>query len=139
MADSFLPRWSLRTEGAIMPDERLPIGQMVVVGLQHVVAMFGATVLAPILMGFDPNVAILFSGIATLIFFVVVGGRVPSYLGSSFAFIAVVIGLNLAPIAVKGISGSSFDTWIGLFTVLAVGVVAVYAPGLLGRIPILVA
>ena len=42
-------------------------------------------------MGFDPNVAILFSGIGTLIFFVIVGGRVPSYLGSSFAFIAVVI------------------------------------------------
>jgi xanthine/uracil permease len=42
--------------------------------------MFGATVLAPLLMGFDPNVAILFSGIGTLIFFVAVGGRVPSYL-----------------------------------------------------------
>ena len=53
--------------------------------------MFGATVLAPILMGFDPNVAILFSGIATLIFFVVTGGRVPSYLGSSFAFIGPVL------------------------------------------------
>src|SRR6185369_9557526 len=59
----------------------------------------GATVLAPLLMGFDPNVAILMSGIGTLIFFVVVGGRVPSYLGSSFAFIGVVI-------AVTGYSGS---------------------------------
>ena len=53
--------------------------------------MFGATVLAPILMGFDPNVSILFSGVATLIFFVVTGGRVPSYLGSSFAFIGPVL------------------------------------------------
>jgi uracil-xanthine permease len=53
--------------------------------------MFGATVLAPLLMGFDPNVAILMSGVGTLIFFFVVGGRVPSYLGSSFAFIGVVI------------------------------------------------
>ncbi|HST95310.1 MAG TPA: solute carrier family 23 protein, partial [Microvirga sp.] len=87
MSDGFLPRWTLKTEGTIMPDERLPGGQMVVLGLQHVVAMFGATVLAPLLMGFDPNVSILFSGIATLIFFFVVGGRVPSYLGSSFAFI----------------------------------------------------
>ena len=42
-------------------------------------------------MGFDPNLALLFSGLGTLIFFVVVAGRVPSYLGSSFAFIAVVI------------------------------------------------
>ena len=91
MTDGFLPRWTLKTEGIIMPDERLPTGQMVIVGLQHVVAMFGATVLAPILMGFDPNVSILFSGIATLIFFLVVGGRVPSYLGSSFAFIGPVL------------------------------------------------
>jgi uracil-xanthine permease len=60
-------------------------------GLQHVVAMFGATVLAPRLMGFDANIAILMSGIGTLIFFVVTRGKVPSYLGSSFAFIAVVL------------------------------------------------
>src|SRR5919112_333100 len=204
MADSFLPRWSLRTEGAIMPDERLPIGQMVVVGLQHVVAMFGATVLAPILMGFDPNVSILFSGIATLIFFLVVGGRVPSYLGSSFAFIGPVlvatgasvgspnpnislalggiiaagalyfliglvvqmaghrwierlmppvvtgaivaaIGLVLAPIAINSASGitpdnqagTAFARWIALATVVAVGLVAVYAPGIWRRLPVL--
>ena len=78
-------------EGEVLPAERLPAAQMVVVGLQHVVAMFGATVLAPILTGFDPNVAVLFSGIGTLIFFVTVGGKVPSYLGSSFSFIAVII------------------------------------------------
>jgi hypothetical protein len=60
-------------------------------GLQHVVAMFGATVLAPRLMGFDANIAILMSGIGTLLFFVVTRGKVPSYLGSSFAFIAVVL------------------------------------------------
>ena len=67
--NGYFPGWSLKTEGTIMPDERLPAGQTVVLGLQHVVAMFGATVLAPILMGFDPNVAILFSGVGTLIFF----------------------------------------------------------------------
>ena len=75
----------------VAPDERLPWPQTIAMGVQHVVAMFGATVLAPLLMGFDPNVAILMSGVGTLIFFVVVGGRVPSYLGSSFAFIGVVI------------------------------------------------
>ena len=74
-----------------MPEERLPWGQTVVSGLQHCVAMSGSTIVAPLLMGFDPNVAVLFSGIGTLIFFVIVAGRVPSYLGSSFAFIAVVI------------------------------------------------
>ncbi|WP_422844743.1 solute carrier family 23 protein [Acidovorax sp. M2(2025)] len=81
----------LHQGGVIAPDERLPWPQTAVMGVQHVIAMFGATVLAPILMGFDPNVAILMSGIGTLIFFLVTGGKVPSYLGSSFAFIGVVI------------------------------------------------
>ncbi len=66
--------WEVRREGVILPEQRLPTGPTILVGLQHVVAMFGATVLAPLLMGFDPNVAIFFSGIATLIFFVVTGG-----------------------------------------------------------------
>jgi len=80
--------------GVIGPDERLPWGQTTVMGVQHLIAMFGATVLAPILMGFDPNVAILMSGIGTLIFFFMTGGQVPSYLGSSFAFIGVVIAAS---------------------------------------------
>ena len=88
---SYFPSWKLKTEGIIAPDERLPTGQTLALGIQHVVAMFGSTILAPLLMGFDPNVAILMSGIGTLIFFLVVGGHVPSYLGSSFAFIGVVI------------------------------------------------
>ncbi len=75
----------------IAPDERLPWPQTAVMGVQHVIAMFGATVLAPILMGFDPNIAVLMSGIGTLMFYFITGGRVPSYLGSSFAFIGVVI------------------------------------------------
>ncbi|REF02674.1 solute carrier family 23 protein [Cupriavidus plantarum] len=192
----FLPTWRLKTEGVIAPDERLPAGQTILAGIQHVVAMFGSTAIAPILMGFAPNIAILFSGIGTLIFFLCVRGRVPSYLGSSFAFIAVVIaatgyggsgpnaniplalggiiaagalytviglivqaigygwverlmppvvtgaivaaiGLNLAPVAVKAVSAAPLDTWIGLLTVLAVGLVAVRAPGMAGRLPVL--
>lgn len=70
--------------------EYLPPAQTVMLGIQHVLAMFGATVLAPILMGFDANLAIMMSGICTILFFVMTGGRVPSYLGSSFAFIGVV-------------------------------------------------
>ena len=80
--------------GVVAPDERLPWPQTAALGVQHVIAMFGATVLAPILMGFDPNVAILMSGVGTLIFFFVTGGKVPSYLGSSFAFIGVVIAAS---------------------------------------------
>src|SRR6266478_8035824 len=88
---AWLPRWKPSAGGVVAPDERLPAAQTLALGIQHVVAMFGATVLAPILMGFDPNVAVLFSGVGTLIFFIAVGGHVPSYLGSSFSFIAVVI------------------------------------------------
>ena len=74
----------------VYPEERLPWPATIIAGAQHVIAMFGATVLGPLLMGFDPNVCVLFSGVGTLIFFVAVGGRVPSFLGSSFSFIAAV-------------------------------------------------
>ncbi len=97
----------LQQGGVIAPDERLPWPQTTVMGMQHVIAMFGATVLAPILMGFDPNLAILMSGIGTLIFFVITGGKVPSYLGSSFAFIGVVI-------AATGYAGKGLNPNIGV-------------------------
>src|SRR5690242_6388246 len=90
----YFPSWTVKTGGVIAPDERLPWGQTILVGLQHVLAMFGATVLGPILMGFNPSTAIFFSGIGTIIFFLVTGGRVPSYLGSSFSFIAVVVAAS---------------------------------------------
>jgi uracil-xanthine permease len=86
--------WTVKepAEGIVVaPDERLPWSQTTALGLQHVVAMFGSTILAPLLMGFDPNIAVLMSGVGTLIFFLVTGGKVPSYVGSSFAFISVVI------------------------------------------------
>lgn len=196
MAETYFPRWTLKTDGVIAPDERLPAPQTFALGVQHVVAMFGATVLAPLLMGFDPNVAILMSGVGTLLFFVVVGGRVPSYLGSSFAFIGVVIaasgyagqgpnanigvalggivacglvytaiglavmatgtqwierlmppvvtgavvaviGLNLAPIAVRSVGSTAFDGWMAVITILAVGGVAVFTRGLLQKLLIL--
>ena len=170
----------------VAPDERLPLGQTMVMGVQHAVAMFGATVLMPMLMGLDPNLAILMSGMGTLLFFFVTGGRVPSYLGSSAAFVGVVIaatgfngqgiiacglvytltglvvmkvgtrwiermmppvvtgavvmaiGLNLAPIAVKSVSGSPFESWMAVITVLCIGVVAVFTRGMIQRLLILV-
>ena len=78
---SLLAQWRVRAAlpGVVVaPDERLPWPQTAALGVQHVIAMFGATVLAPLLMGFDPNVAILMSGVGTLIFFFVVRGQVPS-------------------------------------------------------------
>ena len=116
---SYFPKWQVKTSGVIAPDETLPANQTIALGIQHVVAMFGSTILAPILMGFDPNVAVLMSGIGTLIFFLMVGGRVPSYLGSSFAFIGVVIaatgyaaGSGLNPnieVALGGIMACGID------------------------------
>ena len=107
----------LQQGGVIAPDERLPWPQTAVMGVQHVVAMFGATILAPLLMGFDPNVAILMSGVGTLIFFVVTGGKVPSYLGSSFAFIGVVI----AATAYAG-KGPNANIGVALGGIIACGV-----------------
>lgn len=98
------------TNAIVLPEQSLPTGRMVGLGLQHVIAMFGATVLAPFLMGFDPNLAIFFSGIGTLIFMAVVRGRVPSYLGSSFAFIGPVIAakkLGGVPAALGGIAAAA--------------------------------
>jgi len=119
-------QWSERSAdvlhqgGVVAPDERLPWPQTAAMGVQHVIAMFGATVLAPILMGFDPNIAILMSGVGTLVFFLITGGKVPSYLGSSFAFIGVVIAATAY--AGKGANG---NIGVALGGIIACG--AVYA------------
>lgn len=111
MSQSFFPQWrrvsGTDTETVVMPEEYLPWPQSIAMSAQHVVAMFGSTILAPLLMGFDPNLAILMSGLGTLIFFFFVRGRVPSYLGSSFAFIGGVI-------AVTGYAGSGPNPNIGV-------------------------
>uniref|UniRef100_UPI003D94E6A1 uracil-xanthine permease family protein n=1 Tax=Gordonia sp. B7-2 TaxID=3420932 RepID=UPI003D94E6A1 len=72
------------------PGERLSWPRTVGIGLQHVVAMFGATFLVPVLTGFPPSTTLLFSGIGTVLFLVITRNRLPSYLGSSFAIIAPV-------------------------------------------------
>jgi uracil-xanthine permease len=74
--------------GVVRPDERLSWGRTTGIGVQHVLAMFGATFVLPPIMGIPGNTAVFFSGIGTLIFLVVVRNRVPSYLGTSAAFIA---------------------------------------------------
>jgi len=112
------PAAVLQQGGVIAPDERLPWPQTAAMGVQHVIAMFGATVLAPILMGFDPNIAILMSGIGTLIFFIVTSGKVPSYLGSSFAFIGVVIAAS----AYAG-KGPNTNIGVALGGIIACGIV----------------
>jgi uracil-xanthine permease len=91
-------RWKIHGDGArvapgavVNPDERLRWPRMASLGAQHVIAMFGATTLVPLLTGFPVATTLFFSGIGTIIFLLVTGNRVPSYTGSSFAFIAPVV------------------------------------------------
>lgn len=92
--------------------EKLPLTQAIPLGLQHVFAMFGATVLVPFLTGLSPSVALLSSGIGTIIFLLLTKSRVPAYLGSSFAYIAALTAFVQANNTAGAMSG-----------VLAVGVV----------------
>ncbi|GAA2569332.1 uracil-xanthine permease family protein [Microbacterium binotii] len=92
-----MPLWKIHGNGrtvapgdVVAPDERLNWPATIAIGAQHVIAMFGATFLVPILTGFPVATTLLFSGIGTLLFLVVTKNKLPSYLGSSFAFIAPV-------------------------------------------------
>ena len=93
--------WKLYGDGktpplgeAVAPDERLSWPRTVGIGAQHVVAMFGATFVFPLIMGLDANLAIMMSGIATILFLLIVKNRVPSYLGTSAAFVGGVAAIR---------------------------------------------
>ncbi|MBC2643894.1 nitrate reductase [Rhodococcus wratislaviensis] len=175
-------------EGEVVaPGERLTWPRTVGIGMQHVIAMFGATLLVPTITGFPVTTTLLFSGIGTALFLLITRGRIPSYLGSSFAFIApltasqgsgaaaqlggvaaagvllllvgivvklagsrvvdavmppvvtgavvALIGLNLAPTAVDSFESQPLIAGV---TLLAILLVTVLGPGLLGRLGILV-
>ncbi|MET8747040.1 solute carrier family 23 protein [Streptomyces sp. NPDC004728] len=88
--------WKLHGDGkslapgeVVRPDERLTWGRTVGLGAQHVVSMIGACFVAPVLMGLDPNLAVMASGVATILFLLITRGHIPSYLGSSLSFIGV--------------------------------------------------
>ncbi|MCQ4119448.1 uracil-xanthine permease family protein [Rhodococcus tibetensis] len=185
--------WSLHGDGrriadgdVVAPAERLTWPRTVGIGMQHVIAMFGATLLVPTITGFPVTTTLLFSGIGTALFLLLTRGRIPSYLGSSFAFIApltasqgsgpaaqlggvvaagallllvgvavklagsrvidaimppvvtgavvALIGLNLAPTAVGSFESQPLVAGV---TLLAILLVTVLGPGLLGRLGIL--
>ncbi|MGW0889779.1 uracil-xanthine permease family protein [Saccharopolyspora gloriosae] len=93
--------WTLHGDGttprpgeSVAPGERLTWGRTIGFGAQHVVAMFGATFVFPVLMGLDPNLAIMVSGGATILFLLVVQGKIPSYLGSSASFVGAVTAIR---------------------------------------------
>ena len=104
--------WRLHGDGktiapgeVVAPDERLSWPRSIGIGAQHVLAMFGATFLVPLLTGFPPTTTLFFSGIGTLVFLVITGNRLPSYLGSSFAFIAPVLAATASHGASSALGG----------------------------------
>jgi len=103
---------SIKDGEVVKPDERLAWPLTIGVGVQHIAAMFGATFLVPIITGFPPSTTLFFSGVGTLIFLALTKNKVPSYLGSSFAF--------LAPIAAAKSSGGMA---VALGGVVATGVI----------------
>ena len=78
---------SIAAGAVVSTDERLSWPRTIGVGLQHIAAMFGATFLVPIITGFPPTTTLFFSGVGTILFLIITGNKLPSYLGSSFAFL----------------------------------------------------
>ncbi len=108
----------------VAPHERLSWPRTIGLGAQHVVAMFGATFLVPALTGFPPATTLLFSGVGTLLFLVITGNRLPSYLGSSFAVIAPVLAAKTA-----GGAGSALGGLVAVGVVLILIGVVVHLVG----------
>ncbi|MFJ7907278.1 uracil-xanthine permease family protein [Kitasatospora sp. NPDC096204] len=117
-------RWKLHGDGrtpapgaVVRPDERLSWPRTVGLGAQHVVAMFGASFVAPVLMGLDPNLAIMMSGVATVIFLLATKGRVPSYLGCSLSFVGVAAVIRAQGGTSATVTGAVFVVGVALFLV----------------------
>ncbi|GAA1039522.1 nitrate reductase [Streptomyces sp. TR1341] len=117
-------RWKLHGDGktpapgaVVRPDERLSWPRTVGLGAQHVVAMFGASFVAPVLMGLDPNLAIMMSGVATVIFLLATRGRVPSYLGCSLSFVGVAAVIRAQGGTSATVTGATLAVGVVLFLV----------------------
>ncbi|MFG2957179.1 uracil-xanthine permease family protein [Streptomyces sp. NPDC048291] len=117
-------RWKLHGDGrtpapgaVVRPDERLSWPRTVGLGAQHVVAMFGASFVAPVLMGLNPNLAIMMSGVATVIFLLATRGRVPSYLGCSLSFVGVAAVIRAQGGTSATVTGAVFVVGAVLFLI----------------------
>lgn len=126
MSSKFGFGWTVHGDGktirpgtVVAPDERLNWFQTTGIGVQHVMAMFGSTVLVPALTGFPVTATLFFSGVGTLLFLLITGGRVPSYLGSSFAFIAPVT----AAMAGHGFAGALGGVVVSGLALFIIGLV----------------
>jgi len=123
----------------VQTDETLPILQAIPLSLQHLMAMFGATVLVPILTGLDPGVGLMTSGIGTLLYLICTRNKIPSYLGSSFAFIGplIAVGGGAAAIAAgKGNLPAALGGLVaaGVVYMIVAGFVKVFGTGWLNKL-----
>ncbi|TCD55073.1 nitrate reductase [Alloscardovia theropitheci] len=123
--------WTLHGDGkniapgeVIEPEERLTIARTASVGAQHVIAMFGATFLVPILTGFDPSTTLFFTALSTALFLLINNNTLPSYLGSSFGFIAPIAAVTTAH---KGLGVASFGILCTGIALALVGVIVHFA------------
>ncbi|WP_055481169.1 solute carrier family 23 protein [Sphaerimonospora mesophila] len=117
-------KWKVHGDGrnlapgeVVKPDERLSWPRTIGIGAQHVIAMFGATFVFPLVMGLDPNVAVMMSGVATILFLLIVQGKIPSYVGTSASFVGGVVAIRAA--------GGDSATVTGAILVVGVVVVAI--------------
>lgn len=97
------------------PADKPPLGQWIPLSIQHVFAMFGATILVPILTGLSPSTALFTAGTGTLLYILITGAKVPAFLGSSFAFIPALIAIS-SSYGVAYAMGGAFVS--GLFYIL---------------------
>jgi uracil-xanthine permease len=123
----------------IQTDEKLPLLQALPLSLQHLMAMFGATVLVPILTGLDPGVGLMTSGIGTILYLICVRNKIPSYLGSSFAFIGPLIAVGGGAAAIAGGTGHLPEALGGLVAagfvyMIVAGFVKVFGTGWINKL-----
>ena len=128
----------------IQTDEKLPILQAIPLALQHLMAMFGATVLVPLLTGLDPSLAIMTSGAGTILYLILTKNKIPSYLGSSFAFIGPIVavaGTKGIPAALGGLVVAGLLYVVVALIIKAVGsgwINRVLPPALVGAVVIVI-
>ena len=111
-------------------NQRPELKRWLPLSFQHVFAMFGATILVPLIVGLSPSVALFTSGIGTLIYIVVTGAKVPAYLGSSFAFIPPLIAVS-SSLGLPYAMGAAFCA--GIFYLIVAGIIKVAGVGWLDR------
>ncbi len=119
-------------------DDRVSVGRAIPLGIQHMMSMFGSTVLVPVLTGLNPNVAIMCSGIGTICYLLVTRNKIPSYLGSSFAFISPILAVG----ATQGLDAAMSGVVVaGLVFLVISGIIRLVGTGWLDRLlpPVLVA